>query len=115
MVAFYEDFPYALWNDFRGLEGLDDDPFAGPAAGRHRATRVYADITDELETKIMGINLYESQIERLFDGNEGDGQRGPVARAGDRGARRRRWLGRALLGLRPRLRPARQGSPSPAD
>ncbi len=28
----------------------------------------YADITDQLERKIMGINLYESQIERLFDG-----------------------------------------------
>ena len=27
----------------------------------------YADITDQLERKIMGISLYESQIERLFD------------------------------------------------
>ena len=29
-----------------------------------------ADITDELETKIMGISLYESQIDRLFDGTK---------------------------------------------
>ena len=28
----------------------------------------FADITDQLERKIMGIDLYESQIERLFDG-----------------------------------------------
>jgi len=27
----------------------------------------FADITDQLESKIMGISLYESQIERLFD------------------------------------------------
>ena len=27
----------------------------------------FADITDQLERKIMGINLYTSQIERLFD------------------------------------------------
>ena len=27
----------------------------------------YADITDQLERKIMGISLYESQLERLFD------------------------------------------------
>ena len=31
-------------------------------------TAEYADITDQLERKIMGISLYESQIERLFDG-----------------------------------------------
>jgi hypothetical protein len=27
----------------------------------------YADITDDLERKITGITLYQSQIERLFD------------------------------------------------
>ncbi len=30
-------------------------------------TPEFADITDQIERKIMGINLYESQIERLFD------------------------------------------------
>ena len=29
---------------------------------------VFADITDQLERKIMGIDLYQSQLERLFDG-----------------------------------------------
>ncbi len=28
----------------------------------------FADVTDQLETKIMGVSLYESQLERLFDG-----------------------------------------------
>jgi LmbE family N-acetylglucosaminyl deacetylase len=67
MVAFYEDFPYALWNDFRGLDGLGVNPFASLPRDVS-LNPVYADITDELETKIMGISLYESQIERLFDG-----------------------------------------------
>ncbi len=66
MVCFYEDFPYALWNDFRGLEGLGANPFTGLPADVSLSPE-FADITDELETKIMGISLYESQIERLFD------------------------------------------------
>ena len=67
MVCFYEDFPYAWWNDFRGLEGLGANPFAGLPAGVSLRPE-YADITDTLESKIMGISLYESQLERLFDG-----------------------------------------------
>jgi LmbE family N-acetylglucosaminyl deacetylase len=66
MVAFYEDFPYALWNDFRGLEGLGADPFA-TLPRDVSVLPEFADITDVLENKIMGISLYESQIERLFD------------------------------------------------
>ena len=67
MVAFYEDFPYALWNDFRGLDDLGAKPFASLPVGVS-LTPEFADITDQLESKIMGIGLYESQIERLFDG-----------------------------------------------
>lgn len=67
MIAFYEDFPYALWSDFRGLEGLGSDPFAALPPGVNIRPE-FADITDVLENKIMGISLYESQIERLFDG-----------------------------------------------
>jgi hypothetical protein len=66
IVSFYEDFPYALWNDFRGLEGLDADPF-GELPASISVNPEFADITDQLESKIMGISLYESQIERLFD------------------------------------------------
>ena len=65
-VVFYEDFPYAWWNDFRRLGDLGADVLAGlPADVSIHPT--YADITDQLERKITGINLYESQIERLFD------------------------------------------------
>jgi LmbE family N-acetylglucosaminyl deacetylase len=67
IVTFYEDFPYAWWNDFRRLEDLGSDPLAGlPADVRINAE--FADITDQIERKITGISLYESQIERLFDG-----------------------------------------------
>jgi LmbE family N-acetylglucosaminyl deacetylase len=67
IVTFYEDFPYAWWNDFRRLEDLGSDPLAGlPADVRINAE--FADITDQVERKITGISLYESQIERLFDG-----------------------------------------------
>ena len=66
MIAFYEDFPYAWWNDFRGLGDLGSDPLAALPADVSISPE-YADITDQLERKIMGIGLYESQIERLFD------------------------------------------------
>ncbi len=68
-VAFYEDFPYAWWNDFRRLSDLGADPFAELPADVS-LTPEYADITDQLERKIQGINLYTSQIERLFDGTK---------------------------------------------
>ena len=67
IVTFYEDFPYAWWNDFKSLADLGFDPLGEPP-GRREHPPEFADITDQLERKIMGINLYESQIERLFDG-----------------------------------------------
>ncbi len=67
MVAFYEDFPYAWWSDFRGLAGLADNPFGRLPVGVSLSAE-FADITDQLEAKIMGISLYESQLDRLFDG-----------------------------------------------
>ena len=66
IVTFYEDFPYALWNDFNGLSDLGTDPLAGLPPDVSIVPG-YADITDQLERKIMGISLYESQLERLFD------------------------------------------------
>ncbi len=66
IVTFYEDFPYALWNDFSGLDDLGTDPLAGLPPDVSIVPG-YADITDQLERKIMGIGLYESQLERLFD------------------------------------------------
>jgi LmbE family N-acetylglucosaminyl deacetylase len=69
IVTFYEDFPYAWWNDFRRLEDLGPDALAD-LPGDVSVLPTFADITDQLERKIMGINLYQSQLERLFDGTK---------------------------------------------
>ena len=42
-------------------------PLGGAARRTSASSPSYADITDQLERKIMGIGLYESQLERLFD------------------------------------------------
>ncbi|MFI5292811.1 MAG: PIG-L deacetylase family protein [Candidatus Limnocylindrales bacterium] len=66
-LVFYEDFPYAWWNDFKSLADLGFDPLAElPDDVSIRPE--YADITDQLERKFMGISLFESQLERMFDG-----------------------------------------------
>ena len=65
-IAFYEDFPYAYWEDFSRLEDMPGGSLAGIPAGIS-LTAEFADIADQLERKIRGIALYESQIERLFD------------------------------------------------
>ena len=67
IVTFYEDFPYAWWNDFRSIAEMPGSPLDALPVDV-RVTAEFADITDQLEKKIMGISMYESQIERLFDG-----------------------------------------------
>jgi hypothetical protein len=57
---------YAWWNESRTLDQL------GPGALDGLPSDVslfptYADIGDQIERKITGISLYESQIERLFE------------------------------------------------
>ena len=79
------------------------DPFAGLPADVSLAPE-YADITDQLERKIMGIGLYESQIERLFDGTREMADAVRALRPGDRRARRR-WT----------ARPSATGSPAASD
>jgi LmbE family N-acetylglucosaminyl deacetylase len=69
IVTFYEDFPYAWWNDFRRLEDLGPDALSA-LPGDVSILPTFADITDQVERKIMGINLYHSQLERLFDGTK---------------------------------------------
>jgi LmbE family N-acetylglucosaminyl deacetylase len=66
-LVFYEDFPYAWWEEFRRVEDLPDGSLAGLPADVS-LTAEFADIGDQLERKITGIDLYESQIERLFTG-----------------------------------------------
>jgi LmbE family N-acetylglucosaminyl deacetylase len=64
-VVFYEDFPYAWWNQFNNLDDLPEGAFAGIPEGTYLTPR-YADISDQLERKVRGISMYESQMERLF-------------------------------------------------
>jgi LmbE family N-acetylglucosaminyl deacetylase len=65
IVTFYEDFPYAWWSAFRRLEELPID-LVGSLPADVAVTPEYADIGDQLERKIRGINLYQSQVPRLF-------------------------------------------------
>ncbi len=67
IVTFYEDFPYAFWSDFKGPQDLGADILDAFPPGVSMSP-TFADITDQLERKIMGIDLYVSQMERLFDG-----------------------------------------------
>lgn len=64
-VVFYEDFPYAWWTNFQSLDELP----AGALDGIPRQvllTPRYADIGDQLERKVRGVSIYESQVDRLF-------------------------------------------------
>ncbi len=70
IVTFYEDFPYAWWEGFRRFEDLPFDP-AGTFPPDVALVPEYADIGDEIERKITGIGLYESQLDRLFDDRHG--------------------------------------------
>jgi LmbE family N-acetylglucosaminyl deacetylase len=77
IVTYYEDFPYAWWNDFRRLEELPAGALEGLPANVG-LTPEYADITETVERKIQGLTLYESQLDRLFGGRDqmGDAVRG---------------------------------------
>jgi LmbE family N-acetylglucosaminyl deacetylase len=69
IVTFYEDFPYAWWDDFGNLDDLPPGVFDDVPAGVAISPE-YADIGDQLERKITGIAIYESQMERLFGGTK---------------------------------------------
>jgi LmbE family N-acetylglucosaminyl deacetylase len=66
-VVFYEDFPYSWWQGFEGLEQLPVGALDG-IPGDVALTPRYADITEQLEKKVRGVLLYESQLDRLFGG-----------------------------------------------
>jgi LmbE family N-acetylglucosaminyl deacetylase len=87
IVTFYEDFPYAWWNDFRSLDDLPAGAFDRLQADV-RLVPEYADISGTVERKIAGVALYESQLERLFGGADqaGDAVRGFGAKVASLGA-----------------------------
>jgi LmbE family N-acetylglucosaminyl deacetylase len=68
-VAFYEDFPYAWWTGFQSIEELPKAALEGIPEGTYLTPR-YADISDQLERKVRGIAMYESQLDRLFGGEK---------------------------------------------
>ena len=95
-VVFYEDFPYAWWSDFSVLEDLPTGSLGG-LSPRIALRPLYADISDQLERKVTGIRIYESQLDRLFGGRRemAAAVRGYGARiaglAGRGGASERYW------------------------
>ncbi len=99
-LVFYEDFPYAWWDDFTQLGDLPDGALLGLPEDVSVAAE-YADVSDQVERKITGISLYESQLEPALRRPAPDGRRGPRLRPARRRARRRQRLRRALLGDDP--------------
>ena len=67
LVSFYEDFPYAWWSDFRRIEDLPA-PVQALLPEDVSLNPEYCDIGDQIERKITGIGLYESQLDRQFGG-----------------------------------------------
>jgi LmbE family N-acetylglucosaminyl deacetylase len=67
IVTFYEDFPYAWWADFTRLEDLPPEAFDGLPPDVSIAPE-FTDVSDQIERKISGLTLYESQAGRQFGG-----------------------------------------------
>src|SRR3954451_11248217 len=65
LIAYYEDFPYAWWDEFTRIEDLPGGGIPGLPENVSVAPE-FADISDQIERKIRGIALYESQVGRLF-------------------------------------------------
>jgi len=84
-LSFYEDFPYAWWNGHSGPEALSSQGVELPATFVMEAR--YADISDQLERKVAGLRMYASQVQRLFDDDQGmlDAVTGFAARVAEAG------------------------------
>ena len=84
-VSFYEDFPYAWWDGFSGLADLASQYIDVPVGLALEAR--YADISDQLERKNAALQMYASQIHRLFDSEQGmlDAVTGYAARVAEAG------------------------------
>jgi LmbE family N-acetylglucosaminyl deacetylase len=66
-LSFYEDFPYVWWQDFAGpgRDGFDLDLPVGVSVEPQ-----YADISDVFDRKAAGIEIYTSQLPRMFDSSQ---------------------------------------------
>jgi LmbE family N-acetylglucosaminyl deacetylase len=84
-MSFYEDFPYAWWSGFSGLADLSGQVIEVPKGLALEAR--YADISDQLERKNAGLKVYASQVQRLFESEQGmlDAVTGYAARVAEAG------------------------------
>lgn len=95
-ISFYEDFPYAWWNEFDPSAGLPAE-YRAELPADISLTPEIADISNVIETKIQGIKLYASQVPHLFGSDQkmADAVRGHGARvalaAGKSGSAERYW------------------------
>jgi LmbE family N-acetylglucosaminyl deacetylase len=82
-TAFYEDFPYAMRNDFQGLDQLVEPTLDRLPAGV-KLEPEYVEIDGLLDRKLAGLRAYDSQMGHLFGGDDSmvDAVRGRVARVG---------------------------------
>jgi LmbE family N-acetylglucosaminyl deacetylase len=93
-VAFYEDFPYAWWRDFGGAADMPAGLELPPGVSLQPR---FSDISATLERKAAGLEMYASQIVRLFASEQGmrddlAGYHARVALAGGRrGFAERTW------------------------
>jgi LmbE family N-acetylglucosaminyl deacetylase len=67
-VSFYEDFPYAWWNDESAMRAFADQGVE-MVQGTTLEAR-YSDISDQLERKSAGLKVYASQMPRLFESEQ---------------------------------------------
>jgi LmbE family N-acetylglucosaminyl deacetylase len=68
-LSFYEDFPYAWWSGQSGQEAMQAHITELPDGLTLEAR--FADISDQLERKSAGLKVYASQVQRLFDSEQG--------------------------------------------
>jgi hypothetical protein len=68
LIRFYEDFPYALTTGFDRVEQLDPEILPSMPAGV-TLTPEYVEMAELLDRKLAGLRSYESQLGRLFGGN----------------------------------------------
>jgi LmbE family N-acetylglucosaminyl deacetylase len=84
-TSFYEDFPYAWWSGFSGQADLAGLQLSIPDGLALEAR--YSDISDQLERKNAGLLMYASQVQRIFESEQGmlDAVTGYGARVSDAG------------------------------
>ena len=100
IVTFYEDFPYAWWNDFRQLDDLPGAPLDALPADIG-VTAEFADITDQIETQDHGHQHLREPAGAALRRHARDGRRGPVLRPRDGRARLRSTVTPSGTGPRP--------------